>query len=537
MKTAPTSQRSRAALLLFVGGTVIASLSGYGGTKSQAEIKELPLSGINTGWQDFSYLGASIPFCNVLKSGSAWYGPKVATDRNGYPLELGEGEEVAMYVFRDNQRHYPLGDYTLMWEGEGQIEIRTAGRSIRFGPEDEKKQIVPIEAHSDYGIQVVLSWTPKGKHLRNLRLYLPGYDENSGIWTRHYLEDLKPYGLIRICWGSGVWSFTEVERWEERRWPGEYHWMSGDYEHGIPYEAMAELANETGNDLWVCVPHKANEDYLRKMAELFRERLHPELRLWIEYTNEHWLDIDFFKIPPNDYFQEMLELHEGDPAFEDVTVSHYYGRRALEVFKIFEEVFAEKGQEGRLMTVLSGSSSYSTYLEQAAGEIDRLGGMDYVDALSVGPYFGHVDEDHDHFTPTLDKGWDAIFESVHRTVEEKFDPEAELGREMHENAALAVKYDKFFVAYESGQHYTTWTGAPGHIIAPMNRHPEMYDVYRRYLDNWMKLPNAATMVMFQAASLYNEYEAFGLREYYDQPVSELHKRRAVLDWIESEGRE
>ncbi|MFP4283834.1 MAG: hypothetical protein ACLFU2_14525, partial [Opitutales bacterium] len=137
----------------------------------------------------------------------------------------------------------------------------------------------------------------------------------------------------------------------------------------------------------------------------------------------------------------------------------------------------------------------------------------------------------------LDQGWDAIFESVHRTVDEMFDPSTNVGSELHANAELAVKYNKPLVAYEAGQHYTTWTNTPSHIIAAMNRRPEMYGVYQSFIEQWFELPNAGTLTLFMLTSLYNDYEAFGLREYYNQPLSELHKRRAVIDWLEEQSKE
>ncbi len=493
--------------------------------------KRFPVAGINAGWQDFSPETTALAFPNVIKNASRWTGGPFEADAFGYPLRLEEMNEAVISVFRDNARHYPLGDYTLAWEGKGHIEVRTAGKRFKFTPEDQNRQIIPIEAHSDYGIQISIRWVPMGNHIRNLRLFLPGHDESSGFWTEHYVEDLKPFGLLRFMWGSGAWSFYEVEHWEQRRSVKDYHWMGGDEAMGIPYEAMVDLANRTGNDLWVCAPHRANEEYMRKMAEFFRDHLDPELTFWIEYSNEYWLDIDFFKIAPNDYLQEEVAAM---PESAGMTVDRLYAQKAIRLFEIFTEVFAEKGQEDRLIRVVCGCAAEASFLEELAKEIDRLGKMDLVDAMGIGPYF-RPNEEETHFEEALDKGWDAIFKSVHRTLDDMFDPQGIVGEHMYRNAAVAEKYGKKLVAYESGQHYTTWTNTPGHIIAPMNRRPEMYEVYQHFFRGWESLPGASTLVLFQACSLYNDHEAFGLREYYDQPEEELHKRRSTLDWMALRG--
>lgn len=504
--------------------------------KDEAQVtvegRTLPAVGINAGWQDFSVLSTSIPFTNVMKVGTPWQGYDGETDENGYPLEIPEGREVMTQIFSQSQRHYPLGDYTLMWEGSGHIQVRTAGKRFVFTSGDKKVQTLSIEEASDYGIQLILSMVPRDDPIRNIRLYLPGYGPEDGIWTREYIADSEPFGLFRFCWGSGVWSFTEIENWEDRRHLGYHHWIEGDLEFGIPYEAMIELANRSGNDLWICVPHRANDTFIRNLAILVRDNLDPELRFWLEYTNEHWLDIEIFKIPPNDYFQEVIARNADDPGYMGMTVPRLYALMAMNVFEIFTEVFEETGEMDRLVRVLSGHTTDAHILEEATSEFVRFDKMDLVDALAVGPYFRNGEEEVDHFLPALDQGWEAIFESVHRTVQEMFDPTTQVGSGLHANAELAVKYGKPLVAYEAGQHYTTWTNTPAGIIAPMNRRPEMYGVYQAFLDGWFSLPNASTITLFLLSSLYNNEEAFGLREYYDQPESELHKRRAALDWIE-----
>lgn len=41
-------------------------------------------------------------------------------------------------------------------------------------------------------------------------------------------------------------------------------------------------------DAWVCVPHLADENYIRSMAQLFRANLDPDLKIYVEYSNETW---------------------------------------------------------------------------------------------------------------------------------------------------------------------------------------------------------------------------------------------------------
>src|SRR5690606_30558082 len=108
--------------------------------------------------------------------------------------------------------------------------------------------------------------------------------------------------------GSAVWS----DRTRPARWSYNYdgntngYWWQG---RGGPFEHCVEYCNETGKDLWICVPHKADDDFITKLAQLVRygsdgnlpytsgdwndpskvhKGLNPELKVYVEYSNEVW---------------------------------------------------------------------------------------------------------------------------------------------------------------------------------------------------------------------------------------------------------
>ena len=87
------------------------------------------------------------------------------------------------------------------------------------------------------------------------------------------------------------------------------------------------------------------------------------------------------------------------------------------------------------------------------------------------------------------------------------------------------------VAYEGGQHLTTWMGMEPGLPAKINRDEGMYELYLNYLRGWESVEVTSTFLHFSDISPYNKHEAFGLKEYYDQPLSETHKLRAFLEWL------
>ena len=104
---------------------------------------------------------------------------------------------------------------------------------------------------------------------------------------------------------------------------------------------MIDLANARGANPWFCMPHLADDDYVRQFARLVKERLRPDLKAYVEYSNEVWN-----WIYPATHFAdaEGKRLKLGDPAF-----GRYYSQRSVEVFRIWEE---ELGRD-RLVRVLA----------------------------------------------------------------------------------------------------------------------------------------------------------------------------------------
>ena len=91
---------------------------------------------------------------------------------------------------------------------------------------------------------------------------------------------------------------------------------------------MIDLANARGANPWFCMPHLADDDYVRRFARLVKHRLRPDLKVYVEYSNEVWNWI----YPVTHYAEaEGKRLKLGDPAR-----GRYYAQRSLDMFRIWE---------------------------------------------------------------------------------------------------------------------------------------------------------------------------------------------------------
>jgi hypothetical protein len=129
-------------------------------------------------------------------------------------------------------------------------------------------------------------------------------------FSRSFKQTMGTYGFIRAMDLTAT-NANILVNWSDRVRPGHatqvlsapgYGWQG----RGIAYEYLILLANETGRDLWFCVPPRASDDFMVKLARLFRygsdgnepyaspqsnpvfPPLNPARKLYVEVGNEFW---------------------------------------------------------------------------------------------------------------------------------------------------------------------------------------------------------------------------------------------------------
>ena len=513
---------------------------------------DLPLAGVNL--YEPTYWDSAFLFNDLMRQGSSWISHKpnqpgtwddkqpIQLNDNGYPVRLLTNQAVRMILVMTD-RPIPTGDYTLTWEGTGELLVEVAGQaSRRFGPADENKQLVRIssEAAKEPHIFLSIQETDQEDPIRDIHFWMPGTAENKTLFSQHLKDLLKSFSVIRpMHWTKGNEPAGQEFRrhWKDRSRTSWCTWGATNEEDqqrffvGVPYEIMIALANKTDKDIWITVPHLATEDYMRQLATLVRDTLEPGRRVWIEYSNEHW-NWDY---PVATWLNKRAEKVRKAQNLEDYWQGHAYGRKSSELFEIFHEVFNDNS---RIVTVLAGQAGWGDPLINAFNELEQLGKAHLVDVLAVAPYF--PDFESGATVPMLKKAlrggikdteWAMIFKALNGEVDDLFNARSEVGRELARNKALAARLGLPLVAYEGGQHFTAWhTPQLAPIIEQVNRRPEMYDTYRKYLSGWRRF-GGQTFVHFHLVGGWNKNEAFGLLESGIQAPGDSPKYRAMATWI------
>lgn len=57
---------------------------------------------------------------------------------------------------------------------------------------------------------------------------------------------------------------------------------------GASWESAIDIANTTHTDMWINIPVMATDDYVKSLAALIKSQLNPNLRVYVEWSDEIW---------------------------------------------------------------------------------------------------------------------------------------------------------------------------------------------------------------------------------------------------------
>ncbi|NQT26667.1 T9SS type A sorting domain-containing protein [candidate division KSB1 bacterium] len=480
--------------------------------------------------------GAEWPFVNIMKYSRNWITfnsewvaggenpwdtgvlDQIPLDENGYPLELPytvagtETTQVVRTVWA-NTNTLKEGIYTVLYDGDGQIEIDFDGQILTNDP----GRITFQMTRNNNILALAIMESTESNHIRNIRVLLPGtentYEENP--WTDEWLEKLEPFkGLRFMDWGQT--NNSALQDWEYRPQMDDFTYTM----NGIPYEWMIEICNLKQADAWVCVPHEADDGYIHEMARLFRDGLDPSLMLYAEYSNEIW----------NWMFDQTHYLfNNGDQGVEWPERIVPFIQNTLD---IWTEEFA--GQMDRLTRVVGVQASW----QDVSNRVMFNMAPGTFDAFSPASYFGLTDNGYAALE-TL--GSAATAEDVLLWAREAMLKESWIWMQ-DQTESIGQALDIPMIYYEGGQHLTPnpfGSEQPyAQALMDAQTHPGMYDLYIEWYDSLATLvPEGDSTLLMNfsfISSKDGKYGSWGVLEsQFDQhpPYRDsAPKYQAILDY-------
>ncbi len=472
------------------------------------------------------YYAGEFPFANLMMQSSAkwtvrdigspeaneWasekYHDSLAIDQNGYPLELpqsfksqDEPQLVRNFLSLAALGPFPLGNYTLLYEGEGEIALH-GGALDKVISQTQGKIVFTVknqDLNQGFGIEIRKS--KKGNHIKNVRVLLPNTEASFAQhpFNPQFLKQIEPLTCIRFLNWGGINGSKQV-KWTDRNSPT-YFTQSSSSKGAVAYEHMIQLCNLTKKDMWICVPHAADSNYVYQLATLLKNQLNPNLKIYVEYSNEVW----------NSIFEQHWYVKDNAPN-NNWFHTHKYAYFSHKCFKNFEKVF--KNDQKRIVRVLAGQHYNPWILEEAVKKIKELGGS--FDAISCASYF----------SPQTLSGNLTVAQITDLTKKEIA---ANAKKFILQHTHLAKNNNAQLLMYESGPHMTRDQFGQNppfeQALCQFHESQAMYDIY----DNWLDfLRDTANVKLHNILGFQDDICTFGhIKDMWNNTPT--LKMKAVLD--------
>lgn len=192
----------------------------------------------------------------------------------------------------------------------------------------------------------------------------------STLFTAPFKSALKRFNVLRFMDFLSINS-NRQQRWSDRLTPDWYSMNQaapgyGWQGRGGAYEYAIALCNELNTDCWLNVPVQADDDYMRQLAALVKRQLSPQLKLYIEYSNELWNASPGFAQAEQNRAMAKAEVAQGNSPinFDGETNDWYWAwrrgaKRGAEMSLIFRQTFGDAAMMQRIRPVLMTQLGYA----------------------------------------------------------------------------------------------------------------------------------------------------------------------------------
>ncbi len=489
---------------------------------TQARESGINLIGIN-------YYSIEYIFTDSFKQSRVWIpheaqpnspwnsGVEIPVNENGYPTVIPydngiDPPQIARAIlFTDSNGHNPSGMHRLIVSGSGQVSVRQDTSNAITTYTTPVDVLVPVDA-SHGRVLIEIEESLQSDPINDIKFILPDYVDTyqTQQFTTEILDFIDDFQTIRFMDWSET-NFSENEIWSERTQKDN---ASQAIEKGVAWEYVIDLCNTAQKNAWINIPHRADDNYITELATLFRDNLNPNLKIYLEYSNEVW-NTNFTQTHEVGAFAQNLgytgQLLERS--------RKYTAKRSADIFHTFETVF--QGNE-RLVKVIpgwAGSTFHNNQLLTFFNDPLYNPSMVTADALAIAPYFGNG------IGNTI--GNNGQIETI--TVSEILDLlEAELTtayNRMDQNKDIADAYNLGLIAYEAGQHLVaqgvyqqnnTLGNMLTNKLTQANRDSRIQDMYCEYIDYWYGNTQGGLLSFFSSHQPYGRFGSWGIKEYMDE---------------------
>jgi len=459
-----------------------------------------PIGGNIEGIADWSY---SNPFADLMKQARAFGSPSTpwdgvaSLDANGWPTT-----DAGVILGTWPGMSFVGGTYNFSLESAATptISLVASPGTIVNVSRSATGVVTGQIIYPGNGTQLMLSFTNTQGGFRNLQVMRPGCTFGQ-IFTPTFLHYARELPTLRFMDWDQTNGNTTVT-WASRPQPStpSYAW------NGVPWEVDIQLCNTVGANAWINVPAEADDEYITQLAQLFKANLRPDLKVYVEYSNEVW-NWGFQQAQWN-LQQAVAEGPTGELNYDGCNNQGYWaarriGRQIAHISTIFQSIYGTS-YATTVRPVLATQYAWpDLWLVQALQFIsDRRGAPNtFLSAVAVAPYFNlGADQSKDGLTTTR------LLQDMSASVS-AFSTDINLER----SASLAKFYGLTLVAYESGPDVSSTGSLAQKAASQMD--PRMQAICQQYYAEWFGAGGSLINWFVMGASGYgSQYGDWGMSD-------------------------
>ena len=337
-------------------------------------------------------------FADAFKQSRNWTtssGAAAPTDANGWPTH-----DANIYVWA-GQALDMSGTYALSFNGQATVSCSggTVSNQV-YDPSTNLTTATVTMTNTDLNLSFTstrrTSSGATNTGITNARLMRPtsyGAATNyptSTNFTTPIKNLISRFGTIRFMDYLATNGNAQVN-WSDRVPPAYASYVVSDPAYGwegkgCPWEYAVILCNETGKDMWICIPVGATDAYIADVADLIAfgsdganpytspqaspvyPPLSSNLKVYVEYSNEVWNTACAFTQSGTNHDAAVSEVNAGGSPlnFDGDTndwnwAARRTAKRTVEISNIFRSVFGEGAMMARVRPVLESQEGYVAF--------------------------------------------------------------------------------------------------------------------------------------------------------------------------------
>lgn len=428
-----------------------------------------------------------LPFANQMLVSRPWISNTATVWDDSRPLALDSDGNIktllagqfamTLLFWGISPEALTKGRYKLTWAGEGNFTV--SGATLISSAANE--MVIDIQAPN-----VILKLTKVGLTSYPKNISLVHIDNKSKILSDKFVASMKNYKVFRTMDWQNTNFGTQTN-------PADIPSATAcRYTSGISPEMIGAVAEELGIDPWVCIPHRATDDYVKAFLTRLKAAM-PTRSLYCEYSNENWLGAFpghawvkargmELKLAPTEYDAGML----------------YHAKRSSEVGVIAKSIFGTK-----VTTVMGVQASVSWWANEMLKANKAVG----IDAICGAPYIGDELGQGTVGAAVANETLDQLFTRI-------INSSLPLSMQwVTDQVAVAKSHKIRFIAYEGGQHLVGVGALRDNaklntLFDAAQNDPRMGAVYTTFLDHW-KTTAKDLFCHFNLCSSWTKYGRWG----------------------------